>query len=93
MIPLNPLDSNELPKSNWFGNSDATLPYGWAGACSFPNKTDYEKQVQQYKDMVAWVKKNVENPSANALWTLTGDCSYFQFRKKKDLTWFVLKWS
>lgn len=93
MIPIDSSAGNEMPKSNWLGDSDAKLPYGWAGACSFPNKTSYEKQVQQYKDMVAWVKKNVENPSSNVLWIFVGESSFFHFRKKKDLTWFVLKWS
>ena len=92
MIPIDPASNNEMPKSNWLGLPNGKIPYGWAGECAFPNDTDYDKHTQKYKDMIVWIKKNIENPTANALWDKTGDNIYIQFRKKKDLSWFILRW-
>jgi hypothetical protein len=77
------------PLDNWFYND---LPYGWAGEVAFPNKTDFDDHFQLYCDMVEWVEQNVNNHRSNVLWSKIGDCIYFQFRKKKDLMWFKLRW-
>jgi hypothetical protein len=41
--------------------------------------------------MVDWLEQNVKNHRGNTLWTKIGDCIYIQFRKKKDMVWFSLR--
>lgn len=77
-----------LPESNWIGG---TLPYGWAGELTYPNIQGFDAHFQMYRDMVDWCEKNVKNHRSNVLWTKIGDCIYVQFRKKRDMTWFSLR--
>lgn len=78
---------------NWPENtSTGNLPYGWAGELTYPNITDFEDHMAMYQDMVHHINTVVKNPKQNALWTKIGDCIYVQFRKQKDMDWFVLKY-
>lgn len=82
-----------LPKENWYSTYQhtGTVPEGWAGELTYPNRTNFDDHLQQYMNMVAWVEQNVENPHQNVLWTKIGDCIYVQFRKNKDMLWFKLR--
>lgn len=77
-----------LPESNWYAG--ATL-YGWARELTYPNRTNFDDHFQQYRDMVEWIETTVKNPKQNVLWNKIGDCIYVQFRKKKDMTWFIMR--
>ena len=87
--------SDEMAKDldNWPKNeSTGNLPYGWAGELTYPNRTDFDDHMAMYKDMVRHINTVVKNPNNNALWTKIGDCIYVQFRKQKDMDWFILKY-
>lgn len=77
-----------LHEANWIGG---ILPYGWAGELTYPNVVGFDAHFQMYNDMVEWINANVSNPRYNTLWTKIGDCIYVQFRKKKDMMWFSLR--
>lgn len=81
-----------LHEENWHSSAYTSgLPGGWAGELSYPNRTNFHDHFQLYNDMVEWIKQNVANPHQNVLWTKIGDCIYIQFRKRKDMLWFQLK--
>ena len=81
-----------LSAQNWYSSGDTgTVPVGWAGELSYPNRTNFDDHLQQYINMIEWIKQNVADPYQNVLWTKIGDCIYIQFRKRKDMTWFVLR--
>lgn len=81
-----------LPESNWHPpGDDYELPYGWAGKVSYPNIQGFDAHFQMYRDMVEWIETTVKNPKQNVLWSKIGDCIYVQFRKQKDMDWFVLR--
>ena len=81
-----------LSEENWHTSAYTSgLPGGWAGELSYPNRTNFDDHFQQYINMIAWTEQNVEDPHQNVLWTKIGDCIYIQFRKKKDMMWFKLK--
>ena len=78
-------------EDNWTFD-DPDLPYGWAGEYSNANTIGFELHYQLYSDIVDWINSNIKNPRSNARWTKIGDCIYVQIRKKKDYTWFSLRW-
>lgn len=81
-----------LPGENWYSsNYTGVLPEGWAGELTYVNHTNFDDHRQLYKDIVAWIEKNIKNPTQNVLWTKLGDCIYVQFRKQKDMMWFSLR--
>ena len=83
----------DLPAGNWPACGHYKLPYGWAGAYSIPNTTNFDDFFQMYSDLVDWIKENISNPYSNAHWAKFGDCIYVQVRKRKDLTLFMLRWA
>lgn len=74
---------------NW---EESDLPYGWAGEWTCPNIIGFDKHFQLYADIATWILNNIHNPYGNCKWAKIGDCIYVQFRKKKDMTWFILRW-
>ena len=67
------------------------LPYGWAGEHSIPNKTNFQDHMDLYKDIIKWIRTNIQNPEQNALWNKIGDCIYVMIRKPKDYTMYALR--
>lgn len=78
----------EVPSMNW---NDFDLPLGWAGEVSYANTMGFSEHMQLYLSMIEWLKCNVANVRRDCKWIKIGDCIYVQFRKKKDMTWFVLR--
>ena len=67
------------------------LPYGWAGELVYPITQGFREHQALYAEMVGWIFRNIQNPTQNALWNKLGDCIYVQFRKRKDMMWFSLR--
>ena len=81
-----------LHEENWYpGGFNDIVPGGWAGELSYPNRTNFDDHLQQYINMIEWIKQNVADPYQNVLWTKIGDCIYIQFRQRKDMLWFTLR--
>lgn len=78
----------ELPAINW---NDSALPLGWAGELSYANTIGFSAHMRLYINMVEWITDNVDNARKNCKWAKLGDCIYIQFRKKKDMVWFSLR--
>lgn len=81
----------DLPSPNWPSAHTGELPYGWVGELTYPNNIGFENHFQLYRDMVAWIQDNINNPTGNVTWNKIGDCIYVQFRKEKDMFWFKLR--
>lgn len=77
--------------SNWPERPNGDLPYGWAGELTYANTMGFDAHFELYKDMVEFINQHVKNPKENCFWNKIGDCIYIQFRKSKDMTWFVLR--
>lgn len=75
---------------NW---DEDKLPYGWVGEWTNPNTIGFEKHFRLYQEITDWIVNNIHNPYGNCKWTKTGDCIYVQFRKQKDMAWFLLRWT
>ena len=81
-----------LHEENWHSGAYSDIvPEGWAGGLSYPNRTNFDDHFRLYNNMVEWIKQNVADPHQNVLWNKIGDCIYVQFRKKKDMMWFKLR--
>jgi len=81
----------ELPSSH---NVD---PEGrWIKDCrwhefSYPNDTNFANHFQLYRDIVDWIKANIETYEHSTMWTKIGDCIYVKIKNDKDAVMFALK--
>lgn len=82
---------NPLPNSNWPPHNEPGILEGWAGELTYANTMGFELHFQMYREIVTFINENVKNPKQNCLWNKIGDCIYVQFRKKKDMNWFALR--
>lgn len=72
-----------IKSENWDNEFDF---YGWQEEC-------YLKSTMiQYKEVVEWLYDNIPNVESNVCWTYA-NCPVFRFRKPKDQSWFMLRWS
>ena len=79
---------NTALAANW---NDPDLPYGWAGEWTCVNTMGFDAHFQLYKDVTLWIEQYINRPYNNAKWIKIGDCIYVQFRKQKDMNWFLLR--
>lgn len=80
-------------EENWDWDNSGILPYGWAGEYSNANTIGFDKHYELYRNMVRWIHDNISNCERNVCWAKIGDCLYFQFRKEKDMAFFLLRWA
>lgn len=83
---------SNIPMPNW-PNHNGELFDNWAGELTYPNTTNFLEHFRLYEDMVDWILNNIDDPWHNACWNKISDCIYIQFRKERDMTWFVLRWA
>jgi hypothetical protein len=79
----------KLPADNWY--KDSYDLYGWTNELTYPNTMGFDRHFQMYRDIVAWIRLHVKDPTHNVMWTKIGDCIYVRFRNEQDRNWFVLR--
>ena len=86
-----------LSQANWPLFNSYTfmeVPKDWAGVYTIHiRKGNTYTDIQLYNDIVEWLHANIKNTNQNVWHTGFGSNVYFAFRKPKDKTWFILRWS
>ena len=75
--------------ANWANHP--RLLYGWAGELSI--NLPFQREIDSYNERVMWIHENVYRPYSNVRWVNIGSTMMIQFRKKKDMTLFTLRWT
>lgn len=84
-----------LPDSNWeekFDQWSHTNDH-WHNYRIMSNIQGFNEHLQQYVEMVDWIKTNVVNYEKNALWTMLDGRAYIKLQQDKDAVMFVLRWN
>ena len=78
---------------NWQSlGSLPVLPYGWAGEIQLDLDTENFMWLLRFREISDWIYNNIENYDQNVIWVKMGGIMYAQFRKRRDLVWFKLRW-
>jgi hypothetical protein len=80
-----------LPEAHW-NRGHLKSRNTWFEHC-IPNNVGFDAHFQMYRDIVAWIPKNIHHHRRNTRWTKMGDGIYVQFKKEKDYHWFMLRWA
>lgn len=79
-----PSSHNVDPEGRWISN------YPWH-EFSYANKTNFADHFQMYRDIVEWIKANIETYEHSTMWTKIGDAIYVKIKNDKDAVMFTLK--
>lgn len=80
---------------NWQSFSELImpeLPYGWAGEVVLELDNGDFRWLTSFRERSEWITQNIKNYEQNVIWVRVGSLMYVQFRKRKDLAWFNLRW-
>jgi len=102
MVKRTTLDVNNEYKIIWpdlykLANKNGWRIHNLAGkkdwySCEINNTVGSATFDKMHQNVIEWIYKNIEGCEKHCYWYRMNDDMFFQFRHKKNYTWFCLRW-